>query len=183
MLQGKAIEEASADHASKKTPARERKIIRLSLQETFGKRKLWDISDARANETDKKSLLVMALDNQPFSMAADDGFISLMAHLLPQYIIPSRKFFVENVLPDLYEKVRKNVAVEVAKADHVSFIYDIWICPSSPEAFMSLSAHWIDAEYVRRNTILHASHFDGSHIAVNISDKLTNMWGTRNFGP
>lgn len=126
---------------------------------------------------------MMALDNQSFSMAEDDGFISLMAYLQPQYVIPSRRFFAENVLPDLYEEVRKNVAVEVAKADHVSFTSDIWTCPSSHEAFMSLSVHWINAEYVRRNAVLHASHFPDSHTAVKISDKLKNMWDTWNLGP
>lgn len=74
-------------------------------------------------------------------MAEDDGFIGLMAHLQPQYVIPSRRFFTENVLPDLYEELRKNVAAEVAKADHVSFTSDIWTCPSSHETFLSLSAH------------------------------------------
>lgn len=75
LLQGKTTEEASADDVSKKAPARERKIIQLSLQETFERRKLWDINDARAKEVHKKILLMMAMDNQPFSMAEDDGFI------------------------------------------------------------------------------------------------------------
>jgi len=75
LLQGKTTEEASADDVSKKAPARERKIIQLSLQETFERRKLWDINDAGAKEVHKKILLMMAMDNQPFSMAEDDGFI------------------------------------------------------------------------------------------------------------
>lgn len=50
LLQGKATEKASADDVSKKTPARERKIIQLSLQKTFERRKLWDINDVWAKE-------------------------------------------------------------------------------------------------------------------------------------
>ena len=37
--------------------------------------------------------MMIALDNQPFSITEDDGFIGLMAHLQPRYLIPSRHFF------------------------------------------------------------------------------------------
>ncbi|XP_063876916.1 zinc finger BED domain-containing protein 4-like [Scylla paramamosain] len=114
-------------------------------------------------------------------MAEDDSFIGLIAYLKPHYVIPSRRFFTENVLPDLYEELRKNIAAKVAKVDHVSFTSDIWTCPSSHETFLSLSAHWITVEYVRKNAVFHASHFSKSHTGVNIADKLMNMWEAWNL--
>lgn len=65
-------------------------MVHLSLDKTFDKRKSWDINDARAKEVHNNILLMMALDNQPFSMAEDEGFNGLMAHFQPQYAIPNR---------------------------------------------------------------------------------------------
>lgn len=85
---------------SRSVPPKERKIAQpkrqLSLEETVERKKLWDINDAQAKEIHKKILIIMALDNKPFSMVEDDGFIRLMAHLQPQYLIPSRQYFAEN---------------------------------------------------------------------------------------
>ena len=32
--------------------------------------------------------MMIALDNRPFNITEDDGFIGLMAHLQPRYLIP-----------------------------------------------------------------------------------------------
>ena len=38
---------------------------------------------------------MIALDNQPFSITEDEGFIALMAHLEPRYIIPSKNITMQ----------------------------------------------------------------------------------------
>lgn len=104
---------------------RERKIAhlqkQLSLEETFDLKKLWDINDTRAKEINKKIMLMMALDNQPFTIVEDEGFIRLMAHLQPRYVIPSRRYFAESGLQQLYEELRAKVAAELVSVDFVSF--------------------------------------------------------------
>ena len=59
----------------------------------------------------------MALDNQPFSMVEDDGFIDLMSHLQPQYLIPSRRYLADKMLPQVYEELRTIVQDELAEPD------------------------------------------------------------------
>ena len=39
---------------------------------------------------------MMASDNQPFSIVEDQGFIELIAHLEPHYLIPSRRYFTQD---------------------------------------------------------------------------------------
>ena len=41
----------------------------------------------------------MASDNQPFSVAEDQGFIELIANLEPHFLIPGRKYFTQDALP------------------------------------------------------------------------------------
>ena len=42
-------------------------------------------------------------DLQPFSIVEDAGFQGSMKHTFPQYNIPSRRYFVGNVICELYD--------------------------------------------------------------------------------
>ena len=119
----------------------------------------------------------MALDNQPFSMVEDDGFIDLMAHLQPQYLIPSRRYFADKMLPQVYEELRTIVQDELAEpdGDYISFTSDFWTCSVSKETFISLSGHWVKKDFTRVNAVLCGSHFPGSHTGINISEIFQNM--------
>ena len=78
----------------------------LSLQDSFTSKKIWDINDSRSRAIHKKIINMMALDNQPFSMVEDDGFIDLLAHLQPHYMLPSRRYFTDKMLPETYKELR-----------------------------------------------------------------------------
>ena len=41
-------------------------------------------------------------DLRPFSIVKDAGFQGLVKHIVPQYNILSRRYFVDNVLGELY---------------------------------------------------------------------------------
>ena len=150
----------------------------LSLEDSFALKKIWDINDSRSKGIHKAVMKMIALDNQPFSMVEDDGFIELMAHLQPRYMIPSRRYFSETMLPALYDELRSAVVDELAvpEGHFVSFTSDIWTCSSSNETFISLSGHWIKTDFTRRNAVLAAAHFPGSHTGFNIAEMFNKMW-------
>ena len=49
---------------------------------------------------------MIALDSQPFSIVEDRGFLRLLAHVSPRYIMPSRKYFSDKVVPKMYATLR-----------------------------------------------------------------------------
>ena len=55
----------------------------LTLMESLASKKIWDVNAHRSKAINEKIMMMMALDNQPFSMVEDDGFIQLMAHMQP----------------------------------------------------------------------------------------------------
>ena len=71
------------------------------------------------------------LDNQPFTVVEDHGFIELIAHLKPRYLLPSRKYFAETMLLEMYEKLRSTVSKELDEACRISFTTDIWAASHS----------------------------------------------------
>ena len=48
---------------------------------------------------------LIALYNQPFAVVKDQGFIEIIAHFEPQNLLPSRKYFAEATLPEVYDKL------------------------------------------------------------------------------
>jgi len=57
----------------------------------------------RSKAIDFKVAAMLALDNQPFSMVGDLGFVNLMQSVKPKYTIPHRKTFTEKILPTIYK--------------------------------------------------------------------------------
>ena len=49
---------------------------------------------------------MIALDNQPFSMVQDEGFVRLMKHLKCKYPIPNRCTMSNKIIPNIYEVSR-----------------------------------------------------------------------------
>ena len=45
---------------------------------------------------------MIAVDLQPFSIVEDTGFVRLMKHTYLRYIVPSRKYFSEKIIPEMY---------------------------------------------------------------------------------
>ena len=66
--------------------------------ESFVSRQIWNINDHRSKAIKEKIMKMMALDNQPFSIVEDDGFINLMSHLQPRYMLPSCRYFSDTML-------------------------------------------------------------------------------------
>ena len=64
---------------------------------------------AKANGNTKKIMEFMALDDQPFGVVGDIGFRRLVEHIEPRYTIPSRRYFSDVCLPEMYDSVATRV--------------------------------------------------------------------------
>ena len=106
---------------------------------------------------------MIALDNQPFSIVEDYGFIELMAHLQPRYLIPSRRFFTTKILSDEHDRVIKIIKNEIQTTEHIAFTSDLWTNDNSKNSFLSLTAHWLTPLFKQRNAILRAKNLETAH--------------------
>ena len=68
-------------------------VAQSSLTQFLSPSNPWKIDDPKSKKIHQKIMNFMAIDNQLFSICEDQGFIELIAHLQPKYIIPSRRFF------------------------------------------------------------------------------------------
>lgn len=120
---------------------------------------------------------MIAIDNQPFSIAEDQGFIELLAHIQPRYMLPSRRYFSDVMLPKTYQEIKARMSSQLdeVSATHISFTSDIWTSNHSVESFVSLTGHWINKEFMRCSGVLSAKHFPGSHTGENIAHMIRKM--------
>lgn len=162
----------------RKLEALEESQKQITLEDAFEMKKLWDVNDTKSKRIHEDIMIMIAMDNEPFRMVERDGFIRLMARLNPRYVIPSRRYFSETMLPIVYNKVFKAVRNDLDPPNgcHVSFTSDIWTCSANNESFISLTGHWIMEDFTRRNAVLSARHFPSSHTGINVAEMLTEMW-------
>ena len=126
-------------------------------------------------------MAMIALDNQPFTAVEDEGFVDLMAHMQPKYCLPPRRYFSETMLPQMYDESKDKALQLIKNAESLAFTSDLWTSSASNESYVSLSAHWIDDNFIRRSLVLNANakHFPLSHTGHNICQMFEDMFDDR----
>ena len=131
-------------------------------------------SEPRAKEiTDRISYMITA-DTRPIQMVEGEGFCRLITYLEPGYTIPSRKQFSTIILHKHVlgkEKLRLKLKEE---AVGVSLTTDIWTS-TAVEAYMTVTVHYIDPNWVMQAFVLETFSFPERHTAVNIAEKLKEL--------
>ena len=121
---------------------------------------------------------MIAVDSQPFSIVEDHGFSNLLKTIEPRYLLTSRKFFTENILPRIHTGVKLEVHSLLSSVSFFSFTTDIWSTSVSNDSLLSLTAHWLTDSSEKRSAVLHAEPFNESHIGENLCNKMNLLGGT-----
>ena len=80
---------------------------------------------------------------QPFSIVQDAGFQGLMKHIVPQYNITSRRYFVDNVIGELYHDTRAKLVSIISSVQHLSLTTDIWSSRIN-DGYIGFTMHYIN---------------------------------------
>lgn len=175
-----------AEQAEKMSGKKKRQTVKqqsnIGIAAAFEKARPLARDDPRAATITKLIMEMIALDDLPFHVVKGVGFCRLIQFLEPRYQLPDDKHFRHRMLPDVYAGVKGEVAKEVEDADHISFTNDTWSTSQCTDSLISLTGHWIDGQWRRRNTILHAQHVEGAHTADNLAGavgRMLNEWNVR----
>jgi hypothetical protein len=166
------------DMDSSTVTMRKKLKTQISLQQSIEAGQAWDMNSRQAQHITKLIGEMIVLDNQPFLITEDLGFMRLMKHVAPRYHLPSRHHFSDTVIPNLVKRAEAAVTKMLEKAKHFSFTSDIWTCSHTNDAFISLTAHWIDeheTKVPRQSIVLQSSFFPGSHTGQRIAEKFESM--------
>lgn len=152
-----------------------------TLSDVINKKKKWSIDSPEAQKVHRSIGKMIAVDIQPYSIVDDSGFKELIDALEPRYVLPSRKFFSEKIIPEMYDTVKGCVQTALSKAKFVCLTTDTWTAQTTTTSFLSLTAHWIDEKLTRQAAVLHCQKFDGQHTGSRLADALLDMMNQWNI--
>ncbi|XP_041480476.1 zinc finger BED domain-containing protein 4-like [Lytechinus variegatus] len=125
---------------------------------------------------------MIAIDMRPYSVIDSDGFRELIKVMDGRYSIPSRWFFSEKVIPEIYSEVKDAIKIDLSKAlPGISFTTDMWRSHQNIE-YMVVTFHWTtlkDEMFQRRQALVSLEEFAEKATSKHIRDRLTaiaNEW-------
>ncbi|XP_040271834.1 LOW QUALITY PROTEIN: zinc finger BED domain-containing protein 4-like [Bufo bufo] len=168
---------AEKERESSQTPT----LLQPKIKDLFQKHTKWQNSDERSQLLDRAITEMMVTDNQPFTMVSDSGFKRLMSIVEPRYTLKNEKFYRTEMLPKIHHKVVQKVKTMLQPEDagnSLSFTTDCW--SGSTESLMSLTCHFIDNGWTKRQLVLNTKVMQGSHTGEYIKEMFLGMlddWG------
>lgn len=89
-----------------------------TIESILAKKKIWDINDHRSQEIHYLIGEMIPVDIQLYSVTSDIGFNRLIAKLCPNYSIPSKKYFTEKIISDIFTKVKTKIQSSLDEIDY-----------------------------------------------------------------
>ena len=142
----------------------------LTLQSIAEKRKPYPSDHPHAKLLTYCVAEMISIDLQPFSVVKDTGFIHLVAELDSRFVLPSRRYLTEVVVPEIHAKAKFKVTELLRSTKYISMTIDIWTSTNCHQSFHNLTAHFVVPKTVeKKDVMLSAWQFDESHTGANIS--------------
>ncbi|KAK3106942.1 hypothetical protein FSP39_003400 [Pinctada imbricata] len=113
-------------------------------------------------------------DIRPYSTVQSDAFKYMIKVLDPRYELPSRTYFSEKVMPEIYQTVVARVKTQLDKAPSVAITTDSWTSRAT-ENFVAVTAHFINKNWDVENYTLQTKKFSESHTSVNLATGLDDV--------
>ena len=77
-------------------------VRQLTLAEVKENKEAWAYGHPQHKKITNWITEMMALDSQPFFIVEDVGFLHLLANVCPKYVMLSRKYFSEKIIPGIF---------------------------------------------------------------------------------
>ncbi|XP_040289759.1 E3 SUMO-protein ligase ZBED1-like [Bufo bufo] len=110
----------------------------------------------------------LSRDMMPLYTVSKVGFQKLIHTLDKRYQLPSRNYFSQTAIPELYSKCCDAVQQEMAGVKVFSTTTDLWSSRTT-EPYISLTVHFVNEEFQLKSRCLQTSYFPDDHTGENIA--------------
>lgn len=152
------------------------------------------LSSDRSSHLTKLAANLIISNLLPLSLVENPALQLIFQEAEPSYVLPKRKYFINNVFNQMYEQTRTKVQNELHSAlgecwywsnycsDPLMYVLigiclttDIWTSQSN-QAYMTVTAHFVNiAENRMKCFVLETTEFSGNHTAERIVERLENI--------
>ncbi len=130
-------------------------------------------SKSRADTINQLLVNIVVKDIRPLCIVEDEGVRDLLQYLEPGYQLPSRKHLTK-LLHDEYEKAIPILKKKLSDSGGIALTSDVWTS-NTMAAYISVTAHFISAEWEMKSCVLQTKHFPERHTGQNISDIIQSI--------
>lgn len=124
-------------------------------------------------------------DLRPYSVVENEGFRHLIKVLEPNFVMPQRKHLSTKLIPTMYESLKEAIRAKIISAERVAITCDTWTSVST-QSYLTVTCHYIDAEWCLVSHVLETTEVLTSHTAANLADMLSRTieeWGLSSKTP
>ena len=114
----------------------------------------------------------LAKDMHPLAAVEGSGFLHMMEVAEPRFTVPCRKYFSKTVIPAMYSQEKEKVQRSLDEVTFCSTTTDLWTAQHQNKSYISLTAHFVDADWVMQTRCLETREMPVAHNAENIADEL-----------
>ena len=140
--------------------------------------KTWNKTSARWKQSTTLLADWICVNNRPFSIVEDEGFIEAMKFIQPEYELPCAKTIV-SYIDRTYNEEKSKLMEELKEIDFVAVTTDGGSATNST-SFQDLNVHYIDKDFNLKSNILTVQEIKGAHTAEHIreeNDDVLEEWG------
>ncbi|XP_053170155.1 zinc finger BED domain-containing protein 4-like [Scomber japonicus] len=159
---------ASQSRAPSSSKATRPSLQQQSIAQSFVRLTPYEKSSKRHIEITEAITHCLAKDMMPTNTVTRPGFLSLVHKLDRRYEVPSRTYFSDVAIPNLYEKCRTTVESELDQVEYFACTTDLWSSRTT-EPYISLTVHFLDREFQLKTRCLQTQYFPGEHTGENIA--------------
>ncbi|CAG5044280.1 unnamed protein product [Parnassius apollo] len=102
-----------------------------TLEHILEKSVMYDTDDPRAKAITQTIAEQMCVDMEPFDLVNKLGFQHTIKQFCPKYKMVSRPHISENVIPDMYCRVRTKIMELLHELPHITITTDLWTSDAS----------------------------------------------------
>ena len=113
----------------------------------------------------------LVLDMKPLATVDSAAFQHMFSKAEPRYKVPSRSFFKDSKIPDMYEATKTKIMADLRKSSQVALTTDCWTS-SATQSYRTVTAHYITSNWELQNLVLQTRKLACSHTADNLADAL-----------
>lgn len=119
-------------------------------------------------------------DFQPFLLVEDQVFLEFVRFLAPKYKLPSRKWFSDKLLVEMYDKIIQQIKEELQLSSKISITTDLWTAPKG-NSILSVTCNFLSGNHNRITLFLATKLLTSPHTSENLSGVITEILNDYNI--
>ncbi|CAG4995315.1 unnamed protein product [Parnassius apollo] len=122
---------------------------------------------------DKYLTMMIATDFQPYSIVEDKGFRKLVEALNPSYKLPSRQRIRYDLMPELYQCAKLQLASMLENIKNLALTADMW-SNQNMDCFLTVTIHFFN-QNILKSYVLTTCDVPTSHTGENFAEIMTDL--------